>query len=78
MVFNNCNQVEDKLLNHVKCVKKKVEWKTMEWPNIVLWLSFIFVNWQNEDILVVKQASKNNQTNLFNNWTNGIFITQYI
>lgn len=30
MVFNNCNQVEHKLFNYVNCVKKKVEWKTME------------------------------------------------
>jgi len=53
MVLNNCNQAEHKLLNYVKCVKKKGEWKTMEWKNIVLWLAFVFVNWRNEDILAV-------------------------
>lgn len=78
MVFNNCNQVERKLLNYVNCVKKKAEWRTIEWQNIVLWLSFIFVIWHNEDILAVQQSSKNNQTNIFNNWINGIDITQYI
>jgi hypothetical protein len=54
MVFNNCNQVEHELLNYANFVKKKAEWKTMEWQNIVLWLSFIFVNWHNEDILAVQ------------------------